>query len=67
MRTRPKNVETRAVGGPPEVAWSEDPNEQAEAILEASETISRRAPKSRLEEQGLTVHGNPMGSPLKSG
>jgi hypothetical protein len=37
VKTPPKNIETRAVGGPPEEPWSEDPNEQAEAILEASE------------------------------
>jgi hypothetical protein len=42
MGTTPKNVETRAEGRPPEEAGSDDPEEQAEAILEDSE--------NRLEE-----------------
>jgi hypothetical protein len=37
MATLPKNVETRADGRPPEEAASDDPEEQAEAILEESE------------------------------
>jgi hypothetical protein len=42
MGISPKNVETRADGRPPEEAGSDDPEEQAEAILEDSE--------DRLEE-----------------
>jgi hypothetical protein len=42
MGKSPKNVETRADGRPPEEAQSDDPEEQAEAILEDSE--------DRLEE-----------------
>jgi hypothetical protein len=37
MGTSPENVETRADGRPPEEAESEDPEGQAEAILEESE------------------------------
>ena len=37
MGTTPKNVATRAEGRPPEEAASENPEEQAEAILEDSE------------------------------
>lgn len=37
MESVSKNVETRAEGRPPEEAESEDPEEQAEAILEESE------------------------------
>jgi hypothetical protein len=37
MRTSPEKVETRADGRPPEEAASDDPEGQAEAILEESE------------------------------
>ena len=37
MGTSSKNVETRADGRPPEEAGSDDPKEQADAILEESE------------------------------
>jgi hypothetical protein len=37
MEPRSKNVETRADGRPPEEADSENPEEQAEAVLEDSE------------------------------
>jgi hypothetical protein len=37
MGTTPKKVATRAGGRPPEEAGSDDPEEQAEAILEDSE------------------------------
>jgi hypothetical protein len=37
MGTSRKNVETRADGRPPEEAGSDDPEGQAEAILEESE------------------------------
>jgi hypothetical protein len=37
MRVPPKNVETRADGRPPEEAEAENPEQQAEAVLEDSE------------------------------
>ena len=39
MGTTPQNVETRADGRPPEEAASENPEEQAEAILEDLRTV----------------------------
>jgi hypothetical protein len=49
MSVPPKNVETRADGRPPEEAEAENPEQQAEAILEDSEDrlengIRRSAP-----------------------
>jgi hypothetical protein len=46
METSPKNVETRADGRPPEEAGSDDPEEQAEAILEESEDRVEEAAKN---------------------
>jgi len=43
-----KNVETRASGRPPEEAESDDPEAQAEAILEDSE--DRRTERADLSE-----------------
>jgi hypothetical protein len=40
-----KNVESRADGRPPEEAESDDPEEQAEAILEDSEDRLEQAAK----------------------
>jgi hypothetical protein len=37
MGAKPNNVETRADGRPPEEAASDDPEAQAEAVLEESE------------------------------
>jgi hypothetical protein len=49
MGISPKNVETRADGRPPEEAGSDDPEEQAEAILEESEERLEQGSKSSVE------------------
>jgi hypothetical protein len=47
----PKNVEPRAEGGPPEEAASENPEQQAEAILENSENrLKKGADRSAADE-----------------
>jgi hypothetical protein len=47
MGAAPRNVETRADGRPPEEARSDDPEEQAAAILEDSEKrLDKAAQKS---------------------
>jgi hypothetical protein len=52
MGTSPKNIETRADGRPPEEAGSEDPEGQAEAILEESEDrLEDGATKSVKEDK----------------
>ena len=48
MGKPPKNVETRADGRPPEEAGSDDPEEQAEAILEESEERLQQASKNSV-------------------
>lgn len=52
MALSPKNVETRADGRPPEGAESEDPEEQAEAILEDSEGRAERVAQ-RSEDKSV--------------
>jgi hypothetical protein len=51
MGTTRQNVETRAEGRPPEEAASENPEEQAEAILEESEDrVQQGADRSEANE-----------------
>jgi hypothetical protein len=51
MKPTRKNVETRADGRPPEEAESENPEEQAEAILEDSEDrLKQGAARSAANE-----------------
>jgi hypothetical protein len=51
MGTTRKNVETRAEGRPPEEAASENPEEQAQAILEESEDrVQQGADRSAANE-----------------
>jgi hypothetical protein len=51
MGTTRKNVQTRAEGRPPEEAASENPEEQAEAILEESEyRVQQGADRSAANE-----------------
>jgi hypothetical protein len=47
----PKNVETRASGRPPEEAASDNPQEQARAILEDSE-VRKKAGADPSEDDG---------------
>jgi hypothetical protein len=48
MGQPPKNVETRADGRPPEEAGSDDPEEQAGAILEESEERLEQGSESSI-------------------
>jgi hypothetical protein len=48
----PRNVETRASGRPPEEAESDNPEEQARAILEDSEDREKEAAEPSADGQG---------------
>jgi hypothetical protein len=67
MAISPRDVETRADGRPPEEAESENPKEQAKAILEDSEHRLESGAE-RSEGEGTSVRrAQPMGKHPKSG